>query len=300
MCHDAPQIFDMALDPARRVADRDRAIAQRKITAPDTYAPFTIDEYRRMPLDYSFLDECVLWPAVPRQHSAASAPPYPDIPALIISGELDNMTTIADGAAAAGRFVHGRQLIVANSFHVNALPHARSGCAADLVRRFVRTLQLGDTRCAQAVPEVRLLPRFARHVSELMPARALTGNAAAPQQLQAVTAALLTAGDILARLGSNTTGEGVGLRGGTFSIKIRAHGDELVLRNVRWSEDLAVSGTLNWPGRSGRVVGELMLAGADELSGPLRVTWIEGTTKARAQVRGRLGKALVVAEMSAP
>ena len=87
-----------------------------------------------MQLDYAFIDECVLWPAAPRENPAShvvpSMAPYPDIPALIISGELDNLTTLTDGAAVAKRFVRGRQLIVANSFHVNALPHARSACAA--------------------------------------------------------------------------------------------------------------------------------------------------------------------------
>src|SRR3569833_308121 len=51
MCQDAPQIFDMTLDPARRAASRDAALAARKRTATGTYAPFTIDEYRGMPLD---------------------------------------------------------------------------------------------------------------------------------------------------------------------------------------------------------------------------------------------------------
>ena len=38
---------------------------ERKRAFPDTYAPFTIDEYRAMPLDYSFLDQCVGWPVAP-------------------------------------------------------------------------------------------------------------------------------------------------------------------------------------------------------------------------------------------
>jgi len=304
MCQDAPQIFDMSLAPERRIADRDRAIAHRKLVAPDTYAPFAIDEYRGMPLDYAFIDECVLWPVSSPEHPASHVVPasaaYPDVPALIISGELDNMTTVADGAAVTKRFPQGRQLIVANSFHVNALPHARSGCAAEIVRRFVVALPPGDMRCTQAVPEVRLVPQFARHVSELVPARAIAGNAATAAQLRAAAAALLTAGDIIARIGSNTTGEGAGLRGGTFGVK--AHGDRytLVLRDVRWSEDLSVSGTISWPGRSGRVVGELKLAGTDGMSGPLSVSWIEGVAQARAQLRGKLGNAMLAAEMPAP
>jgi pimeloyl-ACP methyl ester carboxylesterase len=304
MCHDPPQIFDMSLAPQARLGDRDKAIAHRKLTAADTYAPFTIDEYRSIPLDYGFIDECVLWPVAPSAYPAGRVAPatatYPDIPALIISGELDNLTTMADGAAAAQRFAHGRQLIIANSFHVNALPHARSGCAADIVRRFVATLQPGDTRCAQSVPAVRLLAHFARHVSELAPAQALTGNAAGRDQLRAATAALLTAEDVIARIETNVNGEGVGLRGGTFSIKARGDGYALTLRDVRWSEDLAVSGTLHCPDQRGRVAGELTLAGADAMSGMLSVSWTEGETRARAQIHGKLGNAVVAAEMAAP
>jgi hypothetical protein len=304
MCHDAPQIFDMRLAPERRVEERDRAIERRKLAAPDTYGPFAIDEYRGMPLDYAFIDECVLWPVASAEHPASHVVPasaaYPDVPALIISGELDNMTTVADGAAVMKRFPQGRQLIIANGFHVNALPHARSGCAAEIVRRFIAALQPGDTRCTQAVPEVRLVPQFARRVSELAPARATAGNAATAEQLRAAAAALLTAGDIIARVGSNTTGEGAGLRGGTFSVKAHGARYTLVLRDVRWSEDLSVSGAISWPGRSGRVAGDLKLAGTDEMSGPLSVSWTEGVAHSRAQIRGKLGDSVVAAEMSAP
>src|SRR4029077_12793626 len=62
LCQDPPQIFDMRLAPAERLLDRDRALRERRRSAADTYSPFTIDEYRAMPLDYSFIDECVRWP----------------------------------------------------------------------------------------------------------------------------------------------------------------------------------------------------------------------------------------------
>jgi pimeloyl-ACP methyl ester carboxylesterase len=303
-CHDPPQIFNMGLAPELRLADRDRAIGHRKLVAADTYAPFTIDEYRGMPLDYTFIDECVLWPvapsAYPAGHVVSATAKYPDIPALVISGELDNMTTMADGAAAVAHFPHGHRLIIANGYHVNALPHARSSCAADIVRRFVTTMQTADTRCIQTVPAVRLLGEFARHLSELAPAHPLAGNAATTEQLRAVTAALLTAADVIGRVETNTNGEGVGLRGGTFSIKVQSDRDSLTLRSVRWTEDLAVSGKLTHPEQSGRVEGTLTLSGANTFSGPLSVSWTEGAAQARAQVHGKLGNAEVVAEMVAP
>ena len=54
-------------------------------------------------------------------------------------------------------------MIVANSFHVNALPRARSPCGAKIVRHFIETLEVGDSRCASEVPPVRLVPQFARY-----------------------------------------------------------------------------------------------------------------------------------------
>src|SRR5450631_282536 len=165
MCQDPPQIFDMRLAPALRAADRDRVVAERERAFPDTYAPFSIDEYRAMPLDYSFLDQCVAWPVSPPGHPASHVVPtdarYPDIPALILSGELDNMTTMADGEAVAKAFKRGRQVRLANSFHVNALPRARSACGAKIVRRFIATLDPGDLGCAAAIRPLFLVPRFA-------------------------------------------------------------------------------------------------------------------------------------------
>jgi pimeloyl-ACP methyl ester carboxylesterase len=114
-CQDPPQIFDMALPPVRRLAMRTAVIAQRRHDAPDTYAPFSIDEYRRMPLDYAFIDECVQWPAVSVAPLVFAGARYPEVPVLVVSGELDNMTSVADGAAAAARFPRAHHVVIANS-----------------------------------------------------------------------------------------------------------------------------------------------------------------------------------------
>jgi pimeloyl-ACP methyl ester carboxylesterase len=304
MCQDAPQVFDMTLSPAQRLADRDRVMAQRKLSAPDTYAPFTIDEYRRMPLDYSFIDECVQWPTSPEAWPPGRlAPPgtrYPDTPTLVVSGDLDNMTPVADGAAAARNFPRGRQLLIRNGLHVNALPHARTDCGAIIVRRFVDTLAVGDDSCAETGPELRLPPRFARRVRELPPATALTGNEADVARLRAVTAAVLGLGDVLVRAAGFGNSEGVALRGGTFTVAKSTGGYRLTLRESRWTEDLRVSGDASAPERAGPAHAELRLTGAKDISGTLQVDWIEGTPLARASVRGLLGGRVVSATLDAP
>jgi pimeloyl-ACP methyl ester carboxylesterase len=304
MCEDAPQIFDMSLDPVQPVGGRDNALADRSPSAPDTYAPFTIDEYRRMPLDYAVIDQCVSWPAVEAQRLSSMAKlrisPYPDVPALIISGDLDNMTPVADGALVAKRFARGRQVIVPNGFHVNALPHSRSVCPAEIARRFIETLDVGDTQCLQSVPEVRVLPAFAQQVHELEPARSMPGNEGVRAQLQIVTGAVFTVGDALARIGSNTAGKAVGLRGGTIDIASGADWSRLTLHDVLWTNDLRVSGSVVSPGRSGNGAADVVVAGPDGMNGELKIRWTEGIGRARAHVHGTLGKAAVVAETSAP
>lgn len=304
MCQDPPQIFDMRLAPALRAADRDRALAERRRSAPDTYAPFSIDEFRGMPLDYSFIDECVAWPVSPpghpASHAALAVSPYPDVPALVLSGELDAITTPADGAAVARVFKRGRQVLIANSFHVNALPHARSRCGADIVRRFVATLDAGNTDCASQVPPVRLAPRFAVRADQIPPATAMPSNLAGPNQLSVVRVGVLTVGDILTRVGSNSTGRGPGLRGGRFTIVHHDLSERIVLTGVRWTEDVAVSGVIEKSrGTEGSTQAAITIDGPDA-SGHLDIRWREGGLRARARIRGLLGGVNVSAETPAP
>jgi len=304
LCHDPPQIFDMRLSPADRLRDRDHVLAERRRSAPDTYSPFTIDEYRAMPLDYSFIDECVGWPVAPPSHPASRTgmdAVYPDVPALILSGELDSITTMADGAAAAAAFPHGVQVRIANSFHVNALPRARSDCGAEIVRRFIATLAAGDISCASQVPPVRLVPRFSVEAHDLAPAAELPGNFASPRQLRIVGAAVQAAGDLLARVDANSSDHGRGLRGGTYRLKRSGAGVRIELHQVRWTRDVAVSGRIlrSWS-RHGMVSALLRVSTADDPIGRLTVQWPEGADHAEARIRGTFGTTRVLAKTAAP
>jgi hypothetical protein len=307
MCQDAPQIFDMRLAPAERAAQRDRQLETRRRTHPDSYAPFSIDEFRAMPLDYSFIDQCVEWPVADAAHPpTALVPPqahYPDVPALVLSGELDNMTTVADGAAVAREFKRGRQLVVANSFHVNAVPRARSLCGAQLVRRFVLHLDPGRTACADEVPPVRVLAEFAREARQLPPARALPGNRADPDALRIATAVVLTIGDASLRSSADVAAAVPGLRAG--SLRAVTHGRNLhvSLYDLHWTEDVGVSGAFERPGATqtpGLLRARVSIRGPGGMTGTLRVEWPWADSTGRAHIAGQLGGTVVAAEADSP
>ena len=302
-CHDYPQIFDRRLPPPARARERDRVVAERERTQPDTYAPFTFAEYRAMPPDYVFIDECVGWPAPDAAHPPpALLPPeahFPSLPVLVLSGEFDSLTSVADGEDSAGQFPQAQHVVLANSLHVNALLHARSDCGRQLVQHFIATLEVGDAGCAAGVPPIRLASPFALGYAAVEPATAAAGTAAEERALRAVRAAVLTAADLFGRLRENSSGHGVGLRGGRFTLAREPGHLHARLLEVRWAQDLAVSGTLDWPAREGPAVAVLEFA-AGPLKGRVSARWTEGVPDAVAELEGVVGGRSLRARMPAP
>ncbi len=308
-CQDMPQIFDMQVSPDLRLIARDQAFESRRNSDPYAFGPFTLDEYHGMPPDYVFLDECVTWPAAggvrPPAYLEGAVNGFPAVPVLVISGEFDNMTTVIDGAAAAAQFPHSQQVIVANSFHVNALPHARTRCGADIARHFIETLEVGNTDCARQVAPVRLAPDFAKSYRDVAPAAAIDGNEVGEQGLRLAAAALASGGDLLARLVPNTSGHGVGLRGGRFAVRRDADGLHAVLSRIRWVEDLEISGRLNTDsrGEAGTLAIEVRGAtvhGATGMVGHIEGSWPAGGGDTRARLLGTVNGRALIAEAPAP
>ncbi len=311
MCQDAPQVFDMRLPLAARRAQFEQLIAAREREAPQLYAPFTIAEYRTLPLDYSDLEQCVAWPASdalhPAGHVITSGTRYPAIPVLVVSGELDHITILQEGADVATPFPNARQVVIANSFHVNALPHARSACAAHIARHFIERLEAGDVSCASAIPPLKLTAEFSAHTGQVMPALALAGNAAPPSALRCARAAVLTADDAIARLPPGRFGRVAGLRGGEVMLESKGDRRRAVLFSTRWTEDLPVSGFVEWQvDADGRPVpasrqGRLRMrtstaAGGACILGDLRVEWSDGP----ARVSGSIDSTSVEAQVGGP
>jgi hypothetical protein len=115
-----------------------------------------------------------------------------------------------------------------------------------------------------------------------------------------VSAALSTCADVLARAGGGGGGSGVGLRGGTFRVRQTPGGYRVSLREVRWAEDLVVSGQIDASRRSGFVHASLELEGAPDPRGTLVLEWREGASAPRVTVGGTLAGRAVIADAPAP
>jgi len=302
-CSDYPQLYDMTASPATRVTQENAAIANQLATDPGVYAPFAIAEFRQVSIDVSVLDLCLDWPipspAHPPQQSVPPQATFPSVPVLVLSGELDSLTTPAEGKLAARLFPNGQQVLIANSFHVTAVEDA-DDCASAIAINFFGTLSPGDTSCAAGITEVRTVPNFATLVSQVQGATPLAGNEGTAADLRVAAAATLAAGDAIARWYVNYSGSGVGLRGGTFEYSEETTRIHYTLTNLQWTTDVLVSGTMDWTYDSKPIQAELTVVGPATEPGSLAVTWLDRQPHSQATITGQIGGRPVRASMYAP
>ena len=160
-CQDPPQVFDLALDPAQRPAALEREFIRLQHSLPDLYAPFTLDEYRGMPPDYVFIDECLQWPS---PAAGGPAPPLvvPRAPYRGRAGARD-LGRARQHDQCRGRRGCGQSLSARppcgdrqQLSRQCVATRARSDCGAQLVRDFIAHLAIANEECAAQVPPVPL------------------------------------------------------------------------------------------------------------------------------------------------
>lgn len=300
-CQDYPQLFDMSAPVDVRQQQLDAALAAKQQSDPGLYAPFTISEFRAS--DWSTLDMCLQWPAPAADNPALPPRPtggaYQRMPTLVLSGELDTVTTPAEGAMITKQIPGSHQVIVKNSFHVTAISDT-DDCAVRIARTFVRhpkkALPNKLVRCASQIPPVRALGRYHATLSKMPRADDLTGTASKRQERAGTTAAA-TVADTVDRWWNNYYGTGVGLQGGTWKYK----GDRrttFTLDGMQLVKGLAVSGTAVWQRYDQRMSVDLTLQG--KVRGHLTGGWDTSAKGARAILTGTLGGTFVALRLPAP
>ena len=233
---------------------------------------------------------CLEWPA-PR-FPDPPAPPgvrYPDVPVLVLDGDLDSITPPEDSARAARLFPNSRLILVGNVGHVTALGDF-DRCGSRLVRRFIETLDAGPATCADTIQELHVVPVFPRRVADAPQAAARPGDRSDATDRRAAWVAARAAGDALGRWWLMYGARGHGLRGGTFVASGAYYSYEpveLALDGVRFAGDLAVSGRVTWDRRAQHVRARLRVRGARE--GVLRMSWPSRARHAAATIVGELG-----------
>ncbi len=83
------------------------------------------------------------------------------MPTLVLSGDLDSVTSVVDAQEVTDQFPNAVHVIVPNLPHVVAGGDL-IGCTSSIVLRFEQELAPGDTSCTKNVRAARTVPQFAR------------------------------------------------------------------------------------------------------------------------------------------
>jgi hypothetical protein len=216
-----------------------------------------------------------------------------------LSGDLDSITSVIDANEVTAQFPNATHVIVPNLGHVVA-DGDFVGCTLGIVERFVKQLSPGDTSCVNRVRPVRTVPRFARRASELVPLVARAGDKTSDAQRRIAAAALETVGDVIARYYVTLNSMDSGLRGGRYTYSATDVGYDWTLHSVRWTEDVAVSGTVSWDMVSNMITADLMLNGAGKVLGRVTINWDDAKINSVAVVTGTIEGSTLNAKRIAP
>lgn len=269
-CEDIALPYGPADPPDARQAGSQAALAA---IPPASYAPFSA----RTVGESGYPGDCEQWPGSPAWRTPSHAP-LPDVPTLILGGDLDTRTPIENARELAALLPRAAVVEVPGNGH-DELDTDYTGCAVRALGRFIRDVAIG-TPCAGASDRPRIAGRPPLHLADVAGTRGVPGVRG-----RIVTATLDTVADAIdmylaranAGLSSAVVTRGGGLRGGRFTVDPRT---------LRLDRAVYVPGV--------RVTGSLLLYDDGSYGGPLRIDGpgtLDGTLTVTEHglQKGRLG-----------
>ncbi|MBF6331122.1 alpha/beta fold hydrolase [Nocardia transvalensis] len=148
-CNDYPQFWS----PEATVPQREQQYRQALAQVPGLGA-FSSEGFAAAQRDHG--DVCLHWTSASNPRPDQMREPLPNVPVLVLSGDLDAVTPDVNGKLAAARFPRATFISVPNTGHVPDLEP--SGCVVGLVNEFVRTGAVSSTACVQAIPPIAVMP----------------------------------------------------------------------------------------------------------------------------------------------
>jgi pimeloyl-ACP methyl ester carboxylesterase len=300
-CHDYPTIWDTRGTYAERRAQLDAAIAALR---PNTFAPFPNSVWLHSLYQHQLVYGCLKWPRPAIDDPALPSGPRPDVPVLVTNGEFDQSTPAHDARLAARHWPNSTFVAVRNTVHITALADWQS-CASVYVRRFLETLDAGDTSCARTMPRMNVVGRFSVHLAGAPEARSGgTGDGSTAGDRRAAWVAAQTVGDALARWYNLMYGStGYGMRGGRYTTSGSYYGlgpVRIAFKGTRFVSDLAVSGPMSWSRRTYEVHARLRVDGSRGIAGMLTIRFPTNEAHGIATISGTLDGRHVELETAAP
>jgi pimeloyl-ACP methyl ester carboxylesterase len=276
LCVDAREPWEWSAPMSERARQFADAVSDIPL---DYFEPFS--KVAGTSLGVSLEKQCLWWQKPsPSSPVTSPHPTYPNVPTLVLDGDMDTIVPTEEVRNVAALFPQSTFVTVAEAGHVT---FGWSQCSANLQSQFFETLQVGDTSCTETPETVwPALGRFPPIAADARPAQVdpVEANEIGVPERKVVTVAVATAIDALKRstLGS---GNGVGLRAGTFESTVDANGNQTtILSNCSFVTDVIVNGSLVWGSDmsfmadltvsgSGTAGGTLHIAGAFEVRGPV-------------------------------
>ena len=237
-CEEIPFPWPRFSDPASRFGPIHAAVA-----AIPAAALFPFDAATDEGND--FLRMCRRWPeASPAPAAGPPAGSLPDVPVLMLSGQMDLRTPNETARSAAADWPHAQVLTIPNTGH-SVLTADFSGCAVGAARRFLRG-QSVPARCRGGLPLFYALPPAPLSLTELRAARGVRGargRAINAVQLTVLDVTLESLSSLFAT--SKLKLHGGGLRGGRWWVNLGGRNPFLRMRRIEFLPGVFVSGTVH-------------------------------------------------------
>jgi pimeloyl-ACP methyl ester carboxylesterase len=136
-CNDYPLLWDAYAPINQRIEQLSASVL--RLPRPH-FDPFSRREY--LLSSAAHLTNCLTWPAPP---PGGLDPPVPSgwrapstFPTLILAGEIDDITSVAEARQVKERFPRSRLSVTPNRGHVSSLYYPFRSPAVGVIRKFIR------------------------------------------------------------------------------------------------------------------------------------------------------------------